>query len=132
MLSRAVALILIVALVSQLAGCAAPRARALPGRADAPEDPLVEVGDDVTVTLVDGRALAGRLISLQSDHLVIGRPGNFGWDETEVAFADIDQITVAGTTAWGKVALWGFATVVVAGLVIGVLVSGDGFIQIQD
>jgi hypothetical protein len=111
MFRRPLALLLLVTVPLMLTGCTAPRPRSLPTATGTADHPPVAVGDNVTVELRSGEVLTGEVLELADDHLVMGKPGNFGRQETPVPYADIATISVNKLTSGGTVAVAGVSVV---------------------
>ncbi len=108
----------ILSLVSILSGCSGSRVSVLPGRQAMPENEeeiphVLAVGDDAVVVLLDGKEHKGEVIEISPSSLVLGRTGNYGYEETRVESNTIKSI------AWvNNGSIWPFIVVVVVGSVV--------------
>ena len=94
---RLVSLILVLTLVANLAACTTAREMSLPDASD-PERPAVEDGQDVTVVLVDSVRVVGEVLAITPDTLLIGKGGNYGWEETALPLEQIVRIETREST----------------------------------
>ncbi|MDX2474934.1 MAG: hypothetical protein QNL91_14665 [Candidatus Krumholzibacteria bacterium] len=105
-------------------GCSGYRAAVVPGFSDptlpaGPDSPVVEVGMDVRVLLRSGVVHKGEVLGLDGKTLVLGKVGNYGFEETEILFVDINKVEVesASEMASAGVRTVGTTMVVLAGFI---------------
>ncbi|MCP4574085.1 MAG: hypothetical protein GY838_17125 [bacterium] len=87
-----------VTLMAFLAGCSGYRAAALP-RSDATDgDPAARItvtkGSDVKVHLLSGEVVKGEVEEVSQDRIVVGKPGNYGYEQWAVERREIENIEV--------------------------------------
>jgi hypothetical protein len=70
-----------------------------------PDSPVVEVGMEVRVLLRSGEDQRGEVVQLGEQSLVLGRVGNYGFQETETLYVDIVKIEVESAPQWAAVGL---------------------------
>ncbi len=101
---RRIALIALLALITQLAACGSTRSYdladpvALPGLD-------VEEGDMVTVTMGDGEQHRGRFVAVTADSLTVARSQYRDQIETTVALAEVAAVEVKEGSVLGGVAV---------------------------
>lgn len=54
--------------------------------------PVVEAGQEVTVVTLDGKEHEGEVVSASPDRIVLGKTGNYGFEESVFAAKDIAEI----------------------------------------
>lgn len=118
---RLLTLALIPILILHLTGCTASRQLSLLGPTEDPERPTVEVGKTVTVRLLDREQLEGTVIAVSPDTLVLGKGGNYGWQEMPIATDRIASIEIREATALTKTMVVLTAVGLMVALVVAVV-----------
>lgn len=78
-----------------LTGCSSYRQACLPSlAADQTSCPTVKVGNEVNLTLTDGSTRHGTVSSVTPAELVLGKAGNYGWEEAVIARENIVMLEV--------------------------------------
>jgi len=88
-----------------LAGCTGYSQLGLPGNMESvgePDEgiPVVEVGQYVKIVLVDGTTFEGEVISVSKEDLVLGKPGNYGFEEMVFKSGEIAEIQTQTVPGW--------------------------------
>ncbi len=88
-------------LLLHITGCTAYRPAEIPGNYSPAETQEQEnrellVGDSVRVTLIEGDILTGNIKNISSQEIIIGKTGNFGYEEIAVSLPDISTVEVEG------------------------------------
>ncbi len=96
---RVMVLLFALALVTILSGCSSYREGVWTEPVGGPgekghEKIEIEPGQSATVFKNDGQKVAGEIIRLDDEGLVIGKPGNYGLEEVRVQYADVDWIRI--------------------------------------
>jgi hypothetical protein len=112
---------LIPILILYLTGCSTARQLSLPGPTDDPERPTAKVGMTVTVRLLDREQLEGTVIAVSPDTLVLGKGGNYGWQEMPIATDRIASIEIREATALTKTMVVLTAVGLMVALVVAVV-----------
>lgn len=119
-----------VGLLAFLAGCSGYRTAVIPGvtdplEAEDTDAPVLSEGMVAKVYLLTGDILQGEVVSFDSEVLTIGRVGNYGFEETNILFSDIDQVEVESISkeTAGPARAGGIVLMVLAGLLVLVMVG---------
>ncbi len=88
-------------LLLHLAGCTAYRPASLPGDIPSSLDQEIEgrdisVGDSVKIVLFSREFFTGIVVKISPEEIVLGKTGNFGYEETVVPVVEIASLQVEG------------------------------------
>jgi len=128
-----VPVILIALLFPLIPGCAGYHPVPLPNDPSSSSEIPTEgaeslsVGDDVRITLLSGDVLQGEVVGLTPDVVTIGKPGNYGWVETTVAYRDMQGLEAVREPLGMRVLFGATSTVFVVGAVVLILFSRADF-----
>jgi hypothetical protein len=116
-------------LLAFMAGCSGYRTAVIPGMDDPMEqgkdEPVLSEGMVAKVHLLTGDTLKGEVVRFDTEVLTIGRVGNYGFEETDVLFSEIEMIEVESIAkeAEGVARAGGIVLMVLAGLLVLVMVG---------
>ncbi len=117
---------LLLGLCCFIVGCSGYRQIALPDPASAGDSAqaqlkILKKGMDVRVTLNSGKKLTGKVIDITEVSLTIGKPGNYGFQKTEIPRADILSVEAEQGTLMGNI-VTNTLMVAISGAIILVIV----------
>ncbi len=75
-----------------LSGCSYQQVALPTTNEPSPEEPLAKIGQTVKVTTTDGSKFEGEVVSVSVGEIVLGKPGNYGFEETVIRAEDIVEI----------------------------------------
>lgn len=85
-------------MVFQCTGCGTYRLAAMPGMAEPQAETVqvetIKVGADVKMELKTGEILTGKVSAVSDEFVALGKIGNFGPEQNEYLWSDIQQIEV--------------------------------------
>lgn len=119
-------------LLLHLAGCTAYRPADIPGNYSLSEtrdgeQQELAIGDTVRVTITSGNIYTGNIVTLSSDEIVLGKKGNFGYEEQAINLSEIVTIEVEGPKgAFGLLGDTLLITAVVVGVSFFAIFGGGG------
>jgi hypothetical protein len=121
--------VLWVGLLAFMAGCSGFRTAVIPGVDDTLDQgkdaPVLSEGMVAKVHLLTGETLKGEVVRFDTEVLTIGRVGNYGFEETDVLFSEIEMIEVESIAKGteGVARAGGVVLMVLAGLLVLVMVG---------
>ncbi|MCA9233297.1 MAG: hypothetical protein KDA57_21815 [Planctomycetales bacterium] len=108
---------LLVVAVFSVTGCSGYRTGVLPNSEihASEKSAAVQVGQRARITLVSGRVVEGQVQRVSSEEIVVGKVGNYGFEEYSVAADEISVLEVEGGSSGDK-AIGMAGLIVVAGI----------------
>jgi hypothetical protein len=120
---------------AQIGGCASYKQGAFPTfdqESGAKEETVeIRVGSEVEIVMITGEKTSGEVVRISENELVVGRAGNYGFEENTIDRQDIVRVEVRKETGVATVAATTVGVLVIAFVALGVLFGLTGGVNMS-